>query len=315
MKKRKVLPVGSAKVKFSQDYAFITSTMYSDESFQNWILNNLIQVYYTPKKYHENKYELSFYYMGIEVNPINNIPLFDHQVIKMNLIKECKINILNLTKKLLDEDYYVTNTLDEFYLSIRSSYKKEHKEHGILIYGYDDYTRMIYTAGYDARGHFNCNCIPYDIYTVSFQNTQRNSRISCFRRNSFKCDIDIELIKDLLKDFYKSFNTSTRYRMIRNPIEDSVWGLNAFSKLCDEKDEKYYYMLYEYVMLMKMRANKFMLFDIEEKLNDLNKEAQILQNLLLKSYFNKEYRSDVEKKTCAILEALGENVQSMLDRM
>lgn len=85
---------------------------------------------------------------------------------------------------MIDSGYYVTNTLYEYYLKSRKAYMNYDFEHGILIYGYDDEKQQIYTAGFDSTGSFRQHEISFDIYNEGFDNTKRNFRISCFRRNA-----------------------------------------------------------------------------------------------------------------------------------
>lgn len=72
---------------------------------------------------------------------------------------------------------------------------------------------------------FNFHKIKYNDFELAFHNTKRNSRSSRFRRNSLIYELDIELKKDLLKDYIYSKNTSLKYRMIQNPLNNCYWGV------------------------------------------------------------------------------------------
>lgn len=285
---KNILPIGDGIIKYSQDYAFLTSTMYLDQSFYNWILSNMIQVYYVPKK-DGKSYELAFFYLGNEVNPINNISLFDHQIVKMDFLKRSSLDLLEFTKLMIDENYYVTNTLDEYYIDTSFYYNQKHFEHGRLIYGYDDNEKQVYTAGYDVTGHFNFHTIPYTIYDTAFKNTKRNSRISCFRRNDKFYEIDKKLIKSLLYEFVTSTNSSENCRMIQNPLNNCRWGVDAFECICDTPSYKDVSMLYEYIILMKKRAEYFKCSELINKFEELSKNTRKVSNMMIKENIKQVY--------------------------
>lgn len=310
----KILDIGEAMIKYNQDYAFITATMFADISFYNWILSNMIQIYYVPKK-DSNSYELTYFYLGNEANPINNISLFDHQIIKMDLLKESKLGILEFTKLMLKEDYYITNTLDEFYIESRSSYNQRHFEHGILIYGYDDYQQQVYTAGYDKTGHFSYHTMSYKTYILAFENTRRNSRISCFRRNNTKYEIDKTLIKSLLFEFVNNLNSSDNYRMIQNPLTKCRWGIQAFECIYDTKSYKEICMLYDYIFMMEKRAQLLESSDLAYELRQLLKNVQTVLNLTIKENIKHIHTDNTLKQMDKILRSLKDVVCQLYERI
>ena len=282
---KKILAIGEPIVKFNQDYAFLTSTMCSDPSFNNWLMNNAIQIYSSPQNRGCN---LTFFYLGSESNPINNIPLFDHQIVKMDFLKQSSLTLTEFTELMIESDYYVTNTLDEFFLKNRFSFQKEHFEHGILIYGYDSLAKQIFTAGYDNSAHFQRSSISYEDYNLAFESTTRNSRISCFKRNSKQYKLDPQLVKQLLGEFINSKNTSLHYRALQEPLVNCYWGIDAFTQLTDSTDIRCFFFLYEYIMLMGKRAKCFGLYDLEERFKKLSEQATIILNITLKSIFKKD---------------------------
>lgn len=253
----KILHIGEPIVRFDQDYAFPSSAMSGDISYENWILSNAIQMYFIPSRY---KFNISYFYLGLEPNPLPYIPLFEHQCLKMNLIKQSMPSIIDYIKLLINSNYYFTTTVNEYYLSSRPSYLKENFEHGIMVFGYDDIYEEIYSAGYDKTKLFNFHKIKYKDFELAFQNTSRNSRSRSFRRNSLIYELDIWLIKELVNDYINSYNTSLKYRMVQNPLNNCYWGVEACRHIMDNSetnlDERYFYTLFEYSKLMGKRIEK-----------------------------------------------------------
>lgn len=73
--------------------------------------------------------------------------------------------------------------------------------------------------------------ISYDIFNKAFEDTKRNSKVSCFKRNSKTYQLDLPLMKDRLHDFLHSKNSSFHMKMIQNPLTDCYWGVDAFKHI------------------------------------------------------------------------------------
>jgi len=77
-------------------------------------------------------------------------------------------NIIEFLKENIEKDIYVGIYLDQFYLSMTRRYKKEHKLHNSLIYGYDDHTETfnIFIQAFD---RFESFIVSYAEIVESFQ--------------------------------------------------------------------------------------------------------------------------------------------------
>lgn len=117
---------------------------YSREKAELFVLTDCIEVSFSPWDfwfdYHNFSYE---HWSSIEYRKITR-----------DIITANKINIIEYIINGLKIGYYSDIWLDTYYIPNKPSYFKEHKTHGILIYGYDSEIQMFYAISYTSNGHY-----------------------------------------------------------------------------------------------------------------------------------------------------------------
>lgn len=279
--RKKVLHIELPNIRYNQDYAFPSAVLASDVSYRNWYLSNMIQLYCFLKY---DKFEFSYFYLGLDQNPIKYMPFFDRQMVEMNFIKKSYGSIVDFVIAMIDMDYYCFMILNEYYIPGKDTYMTQNFEHGVMVYGYDLDNKKIYISGYNKSKNFGFDIISFSEFESSFVHTKRNENIICFRRNLFVYDLDVSLMKGLLKDFIDSTNTSLEYRMIQNPMDNCIWGIEACRCIMDDSSNtlnyKDFYTIYEYVLIMVERMKA-----CEDILNvDLNIEVTACSEISQKFY-------------------------------
>ena len=283
-------------IRYSQDYAFPSAAFSSDQSYKNWVYSNLIQTYFIIDR--EN-FNISYFYLGRNPNPISYIPLLSYQGIQKKALKSMNVSSIGFVRTMIDSGYYIACLLNEFYIPSRKSYQNAHFSHGVMIYGYDDEKQSIMIAGYNKTGYFNTDILSYYDFEKAFWEVERESDCcSCFKRNDKNYEIDIKIMKDLLYDFIFSKNTSESYRMVQNPLTGCIWGIEACSLIMNDTegllDQRYFYMLYEHIKLMKERFEKVSILcnihneKIKQGLTGIEKQLNILLSLCLKYNIKQE---------------------------
>lgn len=295
---KKILEIGLPRIRNGQDYAFPAAILASDKSFENWYLSNTIQIYSMLKN---NRYKISYYYLGLDPNPTRYMPFFDYQILEMNFVKNSFDSIIDFTIAMIDMNYYCFTILNEFYLPCKDSYNVQEFEHGVLVYGYDKEKQNIYISGYNKSDYFGLDVISFDEYKAAFIHTKRNDDIVCMKRNTFEYKLDLNILKDLLYDFINSCNTSLKYRMLRNPMNNCSWGIEAFKCVIDMSSKtlnyRYFFTIYEYVLIMIERMNvckEVLNVDLHTEINVCSEISRKFYHLLLislKSNF-KEFSDD-----------------------
>lgn len=287
---KKCLYIETPWVRYDQDYAFPSAAFSSDQSYKNWIYTNMIQMYYIIDR---DKFNISYFYLGRDPNPISYIPLMAYQGFQKGALKSMCVSPIDFIHTMIDSGYYVTCSLNEYYIPSRISYQKKHFSHGVMIYGYDDEEKVMMIAGYDRTGNFNSNTLSYEKFIKSFWDVKReDDNCSCFKRNDKTYEMDVQLMKELLYDFIYSLNTSEKYRMVQNPLTDCLWGIDACRRILPDNeeslDQRYFYTIYEYIRLMKERyliiSNLYSVSNkaLETKLIKMEEQLHILLFLCIK---------------------------------
>ena len=256
----------------------------------------MIQIYCFPK---QNRLLYSYFYLGLEPNPIQYMPFFDRQMVEMNFLKR-NFSLIDFVIAMIDMDYYCFLILNEFYLPCKDSYQRQSFEHGVMVYGYDAEKQTIFISGYNKSHYFGFDTISFSEFEEAFLHT-KNENIICFRRNSFEYDFDVDLMKKLINDFCDSTNTSLNYRMLQNPMKNCYWGIDACKHIISSTDKvlnyKDFYTIYEYITLMIERIDVCsMTLDIDLHQESkycmrISKELYLLLLHALKSNF-REYNAD-----------------------
>lgn len=243
------------------------------DSFIGWRMNNFIDI----KMYYNPNYINYFFFeeeldeaISIERKTYNDLNEYD--------------NIIDFTKKEIDEDYFVDIHLDEFFLENKDFYKKDHFVHESLIYGYDDIEKKFYAYGFVKNQSIEKFCIPYDDYQLAYE----NSKIFYWKGANYlfydyPYPIDVRKVNHgcaktfNLKDFINRLKCYV-YPDMDEIVESDVhiYGNNVCKYVADciiegKKfiDFRCINLLYEHKLCLKNRFYYIMCkFDVEKELHD-----------------------------------------------
>jgi hypothetical protein len=287
-----MLYIGDPIVLNTQDYAFPSAAMANDINYENWIYSNIIQLYYNKDC---KKVPFTYFYNGISNNP--EIPIFQRQYLKSDSIKKLGINILDYIIMMIDDGYYFTTSINEFYNPNSNVYKKSDFNHGIMVYGYDKKESMLYVASYDKTAHFRTYEISFKKFELGFLNTNANIGCQSFKRNNTSYALDIILIKKLIIEYIYSKNSSEDFRVIQNPLKNCVFGMYVYSYInYDNLNTTLFHLIYEHKLLMSRRIKRINDILISNNItNIINKYQEVVINskVLLNLYIKYNIKKDV----------------------
>ena len=302
---RIILPNEEPIIKYCQDYAFPAAALSSDTSFQNWIYTNAVQLYYIKDR---KRFNISYFYLGYDPNPIDKIPLIKCQSIDLKILKSATCSAISFVKEMITNGYYITCLLNEYYINNKNAYQKEKFEHGNMIVGYDDKEQLVYIVGFDKERKFTTNAISFNSFEKAFYEINRESDFGCcFKRNKRNYEFDKILFKELLYDFLNSQNTSEHFRMIQAPLTNCFWGIEACWHILDDAfeyiDYRYVYTLYEYICIMERRLCffpdsckcKIEKYHLRYKLEKLKEGFHLLLLLAIKINMRGSTKKDIDK--------------------
>ncbi len=124
-------------------YAFPFSLLMLNSYYNDWILNNFIQVAYSPQDKCPFDYHEFFY---------DKWPCLTVCCMKPDMVRE-QPNILSFIRRMLEEGWYCFAWVDCYFIPGTPLYKKRRDTEGLLIYGYDTTSEPYFQAlTYKVRG-------------------------------------------------------------------------------------------------------------------------------------------------------------------
>lgn len=194
-----------------------------------WIHSNYIQLAF-HKDFINAPVPFKFYLLDYTMVPWLTVQKLDREIYP--LVNE---DIINFIKKALDLEYYIYLNVDEYYIPHRVAYKKIHKSHDILIFGYDDETSEFSVLGYNEKYLFAKTKVSFELFREGFLglNTINNNCTQIylykFKKNS-NYTFRLTTVIDSLKEYLLSIDSSEKFNSIAEP-EDLVFGIKCYDYL------------------------------------------------------------------------------------
>lgn len=169
-------------------------------------------------------------------------------------------DIKEIIIEMLNKGYYLSATVNEFYIPTRTFYGVKDFYHDILIYGYDIQKKVFNTAGYDESGYFKIMECDMDIALKSMAEclvVKKERPFFHFFKPKYKeTHFDLFIVKNSLNHYLSA-----------TPLErrsyDGYYGIGAYENLIRlfseaYKENKYwreasFSMLLEHKIMMKNR--------------------------------------------------------------
>ena len=319
----KKLGIKQTPINAYMEDAYPIAVALSDESSYEWIYSNYIQLVYQDPWYYCNQpvkfYKLSFFSGQIWDA---ECPLLCYDKITRNLLMSMNVDIVEFICKSIENGKYVKIFLDDYFLSYRSVYKKEHCIHESMFFGYDDEKNKLYGLSYvtDDKGyHFKEFSVDMESVRKAFvieeylgQQRERVVLISGNRERFYEFDIDV--VKRNVYEYMNSVQSDVRYSGISNPDGKMVFGLRVYDKLVEYylQDEMNttiipLHVLYEHKKLMLDRI-KYMME---------NEYIKYEENLIVvcKEVIEKSYKCKMLYLKCKLLKCDFDKKEKIRNRL
>lgn len=212
-------------------------------------------------------------------------------------------SFLEFIKALVDLDYYIMMWLNQTYIPCSSDYLKKHGENPILIYGYDDQEKIIYTTGFYRDGKFGFETIHYlDILQAEKNLINPNEYIQTILtaryNNNLTFPFDMSEFLLFLNDYLYSKDHTNRFYYIKD--KKYFYGLMYYDKLIEQVlmqkkcDIRLLHILVDHKIMMGYRLEYFKSenilaskqFHMLYKTNEtLIRETTIIQNFAMKQNY------------------------------
>ncbi len=155
----KILPIDTDPE--SATYLFYSTKLciiQTQGRLKEWLLGNFINIllFYNPGN--SNNFFLD--------ERMEYIFLFDRKSMEdMRAVED----IIQYTRRQLEQNLYVNIHLDEFYLCAKDNYDTRHYVHENLIYGYDDREAVFYAYGFGHQQRMETYTISYEEYVMAYE--------------------------------------------------------------------------------------------------------------------------------------------------
>jgi len=302
---RKILKI---KEPISNSYhfmAFPLSILEQHAITYEWIYSNFIQTC-LDTNYDDSPVPFYFYIYDYTLSPFLEVQKIDRNFMNFN-----RLDIIELVKNAIDNEYYIYLNLDDFYVPDRRSFKNKHFSHDSLVYGYDTKKEEIYLYGFDSKMKLNTTVISFSNFILAYDGMDiidtDLTYINLYKFNKLgKYKLDLNLILEQLIEYSESKNSSVRFSTLREPWIRS-YGMNFYENIScylqnfDDKniraDIRIFHFMYEHKNIManriKFLLNKSMIKDTSLLISweKITKDALIIRNNVIKmNLSNKKVR-------------------------
>lgn len=294
-------------------HAYPLSILSVTEAYVPWFYSNFVQLI-SPKDIATNRNsQFDFYNKYFFFGYPQGIQPLKNQVIKRGLLsKNYTGGVKQFIIDCIDLGRYIYTWADEYDISSKISYQKNHVFHDVFIYGYDLENNCFYTLGFGTDMQFSSHLIPFEqLHSLEDTLDYWDIKIFVIERNDQFDDssVDLSLLNIWLNDYLRSFDSSLRYKPLiysyglNSETGDLCYGLSVYASLMEylesvkrgqsSLDIRPFHILWEHKKIMVERI-KYMIDNVYieddgllEKAEQLEKVVLSIRNLLLKHFIMK----------------------------
>lgn len=216
-----ILPMYEPKLNTFNVYAALFSIIAKDESYLPWYYSNFISLGINTcddTLYFTDHFTFFEYGDGLSSCPWLEVYKPPHKTIYYEYIFRIKDTLIGY----LNQNKYVWLYLDQFYIPQSNSYQKIHKEHSILVYGYDDEANIFYIADNLDNGKFIKTMISYQQLIEAWESDicehfRRLFRVINFKEGEYK--LNTTHLKNQIEGYLSSNIINNGVYWDQNPID------------------------------------------------------------------------------------------------
>ncbi len=218
------LPIAKSPIVGLQYTAYTLNILLNYEDSLPWFYSNYIQLFWSSKK------PLNFY-----PNSFSENPLLSCQVLKKEIIETHNINIHDFIIDCINSKEYFYSQYDEYYVPNRRFYGNTHLVHDFMIYGYDADKKEYSIMGFNQKYDYGTTKISFEQFEKAFfSDSAKLEYIHILsKKENVKYEFDLQLVYEMLYDYYNSRNSSERCRMHKNTLVDMIFGMDIYKNLVD----------------------------------------------------------------------------------
>lgn len=241
----------------------------------HWINNMYLQLYYNDLNIDTTLDFFTFKY---------NFDCLETGYIRPFLLGDID-DIKSIIEKSIDNNFYITCLIDEFYVDGMPVYNKMHFDHWCLIFGYDN--SNYYCVGYLKNGKYQKYCLPKNVFFRDCFKVKYGIGLNSVKDNYIFDNNDYAV--QLIRDYIQGVNTSDKYGLISKKIEGS-YGISIYNDLVKETekvlDVRYAHILLEhkFCVCRFLNDNNTLCSDLAENYTKIISYCKTIKLLSIKQY-------------------------------
>lgn len=295
-------------------HAYVLGILQNYEECKPWIYTHYNQLYLSQDYIGIGEYRLDFFPNLMVL--FSNVPWLKYRQTNKKTLADLGIDIHAFLKVHLDEGYYCSTYVDEYYIPNSISDGVHHFSHDLMVYGYDLNRQIYHIAIFDKNRQFSFQEVTFDNFHQAYYNDTGQKGISLCRKvepreyggsrfgaHLGRYDLELQTMLDSMNDYLHSVNTSKRLRFHSHGIEgqyglDIYAGLQQYFRLLAEGklnlDVRSLHILWEHKKMMTARIRYLQQLGALDEASTvlegyirLEGDALVLRNMLLKYFYSR----------------------------
>lgn len=250
------------KVILPSDFVCGITIDFNEFTYYNWLFSRHIQIV-CEKQFANGGRPIDYFYADSRSGIERHNPFIKEYCIPQRLINvEDKESFFSFVKSSIDNYQYVDLCLNEFYINMRSAYKRYNFMHYSLVYGYNEATQSLHILGYDDNHKLNVSVVSVSDVFYGFINANGED---IYLRKYYLPDYNEKLnVKEMINefsDYLSGIDSAERYPYTCQSRPSCCFGIDVYDNISQSDENLLYlyrdlripYFIYESKALLKER--------------------------------------------------------------
>lgn len=268
MAARKVLPIAEPDITSYAHFAYFLSVLYTDTDSLRWVYSHFVQLFMRGS---EGGMMVDYY----TSNPDDHhyIPsLAGSPRLARKMIQRYFPRFTDFVRNSIEDGYYVTTFVDEFYIPGTVAYQNRSNPHSIFIYGFDDENRTFHATAFLSNQHYGITSVGYDDLERAFSDfepadeSHYTAYIHLYKLNERRksvCDFNVPWFMEQLEAYGLAKPSNRVQELFDRDSPPLAWGIDIYDRLLLQierhaareinLDHRPFYVLWEHKRMMNRR--------------------------------------------------------------
>ncbi|USB33496.1 BtrH N-terminal domain-containing protein [Paenibacillus sp. YPG26] len=315
MSNRKVLPIATPDLTSYAHLSYFLSIMYTDKDALRWVYSHYIQLHV---RHWSDTSMVDYFTQNPDVHLVPTVG--GSPRLNRGFVKRWAPSFGEFVRRSIDDGQYVVTFVDDYYIPGTVAYQNRSNPHGLMIYGYDDDSRMFHVSAYLANQSYGNTLVSYDDMEMAYQGIDPDpfnytGYLHLYRLNeTFKSlyPFQVPWVMEQMEDYLYARPSSRRLLAFEEPHDiPPTWGIETYDWMIHESerqlarqtfvDHRPFYVLWEHKKMMNrrlayMEEEGYFTFsgEVAAEYREVEQSAMLARNLKLKHMMSNDDRHMVQ---------------------